>query len=138
MFGRGKWKPARATIVSHRETRRSSQGQAARYSFVADVTAPGREPFRTEMQMPHEFGGNFLPPAPGFTVDVLWNPRDDKVKFDMDDPTVNLGAAHRGRHDQRRDHDADLAQPPGTPPVHGADAYERTAAEFGDESPGAS
>jgi hypothetical protein len=129
MFGH-KWEPARATIVSHRETKRSSQGMSARYEFVADVTPPGGEPFRTTIGMPHDPGGNFLPPAPGLTVDVLWSPRGEKVKFDMDDPTINLKAHRRGRPDQRRDAEADLAMPPGTPPGRRAADYERNRADF--------
>ena len=58
MFGFGKWEQARATMVSHRETKRSSQGIAARYEFVADVTPPGGEAFRTTLGTPPSHGAD--------------------------------------------------------------------------------
>ena len=110
------YESAKATIVSHKQGKLSFDANSATYDFVVDVMPTDGEPFRTLIKEPLRPDGNFMPPAPGHVVAVLFDPRDQHTKFDMSDPQLSIrqpGWQNQQKHQQQDD----LAAKPGTPPT---------------------
>jgi len=112
MFGRRRWEPATATIVSRRVVREGADGRSGTEEWVADVAPGTATPFRTVIKMPPDLLGNFWGPSIGDVVRVLWDPKDNHVKFDESDPQLSFKEYRKRQKEQQ---DAELAAPPGTP-----------------------
>ena len=90
MFGRGKV-DGEATIKGSREVKRSGDGLVSIHEFLAEVRAPGIEPFETVIQEPR-IATNFWAPPNGAVVRVHVDPRKQTARFDKDDPQLDARA----------------------------------------------
>lgn len=109
MFGKN-WTPARGTIVERRGTT-TGDGAVTNYEFVVDVTTQSGETFRAKVEEPR-IATDFKDPTNGMTVDVEYDPKSRKVRFDKDDPAMSWKHYKRSNSDK---FDAALSAPAGTP-----------------------
>lgn len=109
MFGR-RWEPAQGTVVASRVVKTSGDGMVSVHEFVVDVTPADGEVFRAKVGEPR-FAMNFTAPSVGAVVRVEVRAGSRTVRFDKDDPAVNLAVAKKQRSAA---FDRTLEQPPGT------------------------
>ena len=98
MFGHH-WEPAEATIVLTHAKKTSGDGMVTIKEYVADVRRPGAEVFRATIQEP-TIATSFWPPSIGDVVSVLVDAKNDKVKFDKDDPRLDAKTRMREQKDR--------------------------------------
>lgn len=98
MFGRD-WQDGTATIVKVRVKSTTGDGLVSIREFAADVTVPGREPFRTVIQEPR-IAMNFWAPSEGDVVRVHADLKRQVAKFDKDDPKIDAKARQRATDDE--------------------------------------
>jgi hypothetical protein len=97
MFGHGRV-DGEATIVDLRTISTTGDGMVSRHEYVADVRAPGAEPFRTVIGEPF-ITTDFWPPRVGQTVKVRVDVEKQSATFDKDDPALSAKAQKRARDD---------------------------------------
>ena len=107
-----RWERAEATVVA-RSVRTQRAGFAPDYDFVLDVRPSSDPPLRVTI---HEGftapDGGFSNPSVGDVVGVLYDPKNQHVKFDNSDPRLSAGPAKQAVSEAF----ADIASaPPGTP-----------------------
>jgi hypothetical protein len=92
MFGHN-WEPAEGTIVDSRITRYVPIGQGFNempvHEFIVDVRPADGQVFRTTIEEPT---GKVVPPDVGDVVRVEVDSKNKKVRFDEDDPKLNVRA----------------------------------------------
>jgi len=110
MFGRN-WEPATAVIVTKRY--KESSGYTGTYEYVADVTPATGSPFRAKLKQPPMMN-RLVRLREGEVVEVLADVSRQKAKFDR----ANAKTIGRDAPLQKKDFDAALEQPAGTPPRH--------------------
>lgn len=114
MFGKKGLEKGEATIVDrHLKKGHGGSGQNDLWEWAADVTLPGRAPFRTVLDEPN-LGLDFREPDQGDVVGVLVDPKTNHARFDKSDPRLSLKAARAAKGDHFREV---TAAAPGTPDV---------------------
>jgi hypothetical protein len=117
MFGKH-WISAQGTVVASRASSTTGDGTVSIYEFVVDVRTPDGEVFRAKVEEPR-IATDFKDPSVGDVVDVEFDPKSRKVRFDKDDPALSWKAYKKSRRDSFED---TLAQAPGTSPSPAATA----------------
>jgi hypothetical protein len=107
---------SRRTIVDSRITRYVPVGpgnnELPLHEFVVEVRPADGQAFRTTIK---EHAGKILPPGVGDVVRVEIDSKNREVRFDADDPKLNVDAVLRSQRQAERDRfDRELEQPPGT------------------------
>lgn len=106
MFGRV-WErvDGKVLAVGLHASRPSSDGQwYQRMKYVVEYRLPGAEAQRVELKEAEKFGGKVMVSLnKGATAPLLVNRRSGKVRFDADDPRINLKSRRDGS--KRRDED---------------------------------
>jgi hypothetical protein len=85
--------------------RPSQEGQwYTRMTYVVEFQRPGAGVERVELVEPEKLGTKVIAPlSRGSAVPLLVDPKSDKVRFDTDDPRINLKT--RTRQSKQRDDD---------------------------------
>jgi hypothetical protein len=101
MFGE-KWETGTGTIVfaEDKDATKRHQNQTyldsvtSNWVYVIEVTPPGQEPFREKVPGYHN-----MTPLSGFhvgqTFQVLYDPKHQKIKWDVTDPTIAARLPHK-------------------------------------------
>jgi hypothetical protein len=110
------WEPAEGTIVDRRITRYVPVGpgnnELPLHEFVVDVRQADGQAFRVTIE---EKAGKIVPPDVGAVVKVEVDPKSRKVRFDENDPQLNVRAVVQGQRQAEQDRFAtELKQPPTT------------------------
>jgi hypothetical protein len=117
MFGHD-WEPAQGTVIDQRIKGFTEAGPGfdpvSLHEFVVDVRLPDGTQFRTLVEEPRS--GKIVPPPTGAVVRVQVDRKNQKVRFDTSDPTVNTNAVWKKVHEAPDSFRDALTQPPGTPP----------------------
>ena len=104
------WEKAEATVVG-RFVREQAVGRTPRYDFLVDVRPYNGTPERMTIQ---DGPAEFDDPSDGDVVGVLYDRKNQRVKWDTSDPWLrDSAAAGRAGGD---DFASTAAAPPGTPP----------------------
>ncbi|HEY4347496.1 MAG TPA: hypothetical protein VGM80_07890 [Gaiellaceae bacterium] len=110
MFGHD-WEKAKATIIQTRiKPHRGSDPFYGVQEYIADVTTPDGETFRTGIDDPNLML-DFWQPLVGDVVSVEVDPKSRKVKFDKSDPQLSIKARKQASDDG---FEQTLAAPPGS------------------------
>jgi hypothetical protein len=116
MFGHD-WESAQGTIIASRikgfRVIGAGSGETPLHEFVVDVKKADGTTFRTTVEEPRS--GKILPPDIGATVGVQVNHKDQSVRFDESDPSINTKVQWKKMHDAPDSFRAALEQAPGTP-----------------------
>jgi hypothetical protein len=100
MFGSKKDLEKGEALIVDRHLKRGhgGSGQNDLWEWAADVTVPGKAPFRTVLDEPN-LGLDFREPDQGNVVGVLVDPKTNHAKFDKSDPRLSLKAARATKTD---------------------------------------
>ena len=83
------WEKAEATVVA-RTVRSQAAGRRPRYDFVVDVRPYSGSPLRMTIQ---DGPADFADPSVGDVLGVLYDPKNQHVKWDTSDPWLRDSAA---------------------------------------------
>ncbi|MCB0957181.1 MAG: hypothetical protein KDB06_12925 [Ilumatobacter sp.] len=72
--------------------------------YVVEYQLPGGDPVRVELKDEEKFGNRVMTQlAEGATAPLLVDPKSGKVRFDADDPRINLKARREARKREEGD-----------------------------------
>jgi hypothetical protein len=108
MFGRKRgWERVDGKVLAEKIDKRrpSQEGQwYTRMKYVVEFQRPGAGVERVELVEPEKLGTKVIASlSRGSAVPLLVDPKSDKVRFDTDDPRINLKT--RTRQGKQRDDD---------------------------------
>ncbi|MEZ5272553.1 MAG: hypothetical protein R2694_09635 [Ilumatobacteraceae bacterium] len=106
MFGRT-WERLDGTVVAaalHADRQTSEGVRYTRMKYVVEYRLPGGDPVRVELKDEEKFGNRVMTQlAEGATAPLLVDPKSGKVRFDADDPRINLKARREVRKREEGD-----------------------------------